>query len=57
MLCPSLLPYELGTRAQFSAAGFNGRYLTDDAYDAMLIARDEHHCEGWCGSQSRAHAT
>jgi hypothetical protein len=36
MLCPSLLPYELGTRAEFSAAGFNGRYLTDDAYDAML---------------------
>jgi Domain of unknown function (DUF4331) len=36
MLCPSLLPYELGTRAEFSAARFNGRYLTDDAYDAML---------------------
>jgi hypothetical protein len=36
MLCPSLLPYELGTRAQFSKNGFNGRYLTDDAYDTML---------------------
>ena len=36
MLCPSLLPYELGTKAQFSVAGFNGRYLTDDAYDVML---------------------
>src|SRR3984885_5852702 len=36
MLCPSLLPYKLGTRAEFSAARFNGRYLTDDAYDAML---------------------
>jgi hypothetical protein len=36
MLCPSLLPYELGTEARFSVAGFNGRYLTDDAYDVML---------------------
>jgi hypothetical protein len=36
MLCPSLLPYELGTVAKFSAHKFNGRYLTDDAYDAML---------------------
>jgi Domain of unknown function (DUF4331) len=36
MLCPSLLPYELGTKAEFSVAGFNGRYLTDDAYDVML---------------------
>jgi hypothetical protein len=36
MLCPSLLPYELGTKAQFSEEVFNGRYLTDDAYDVML---------------------
>jgi hypothetical protein len=36
MLCPSLLPYELGTKAFFSVEGFNGRYLTDDAYDVML---------------------
>jgi hypothetical protein len=36
MLCPSLLPYELGTPAKFSTASFNGRSLTDDAYDVML---------------------
>jgi hypothetical protein len=36
MLCPSLLPYELGTDASFSIEGFNGRSLTDDAYDVML---------------------
>jgi Domain of unknown function (DUF4331) len=35
-LCPSLLPYELGSHACFSAERFNGRFLTDDAYDAML---------------------
>ena len=36
MLCPSLLPYEIGTEASFSVQGFNGRCLTDDAYDVML---------------------
>jgi hypothetical protein len=36
MLCPSVLPYELGSRAEFSRKGFNGRSLTDDAYDVML---------------------
>jgi hypothetical protein len=36
LLCPSLLPYELGTRAEFSRVRFNGRHLTDDAYDVML---------------------
>jgi hypothetical protein len=36
LLCPSVLPYELGTRAEFSSKGFNGRSLTDDAYDVML---------------------
>jgi hypothetical protein len=36
MLCPSLLPYELGTQAKFSTESFNGRSLTDDAYDVML---------------------
>jgi hypothetical protein len=36
MLCPSLLPYKLGSRAEFSRSKFNGRYLTDDAYDVML---------------------
>lgn len=36
MLCPSMLPYELATRAEFSTRGFNGRSLVDDAYDVML---------------------
>lgn len=36
MLCPSLLPYEVGTPAKFSVESFNGRALTDDAYDVML---------------------
>jgi hypothetical protein len=36
MLCPSLLPYELSTQAKFSTESFNGRSLTDDAYDVML---------------------
>jgi hypothetical protein len=36
MLCPSLLPYKIGTKAEFSRSIFNGRYLTDDAYDVML---------------------
>lgn len=36
MLCPSLLPYEVGTPARFSVEGFNGRSLSDDAYDVML---------------------
>ena len=36
MLCPSLLPYEVGTQAKFSTESFNGRSLTDDAYDVML---------------------
>jgi hypothetical protein len=31
-----MLPYELGTRAEFSTRGFNGRSLVDDAYDVML---------------------
>ncbi len=35
-LCPTLLPYELGTSAAFSQAGFNGRALTDDVMDVML---------------------
>jgi hypothetical protein len=35
-LCPTTLPYELGTAAAFDNAGFNGRALLDDAMDAML---------------------
>jgi hypothetical protein len=36
MLCPSLLPYVIGSDARFSVEGFNGRSLSDDAYDVML---------------------
>jgi hypothetical protein len=35
-LCPTLLPYELGTPAAFDLAGFNGRPLGDDVMDVML---------------------
>jgi hypothetical protein len=35
-LCPTVLPYELGTPAAFDLAGFNGRPLGDDAMDVML---------------------
>jgi hypothetical protein len=35
-LCPVTLPYELGTRAAFDLARFNGRPLGDDAMDVML---------------------
>jgi hypothetical protein len=35
-LCPAVLPYALGTEARFTAARFNGRALTDDAYDVMV---------------------
>ena len=35
-LCPSMLPYELGTEASFNPAVFNGRPLGEDAFDVML---------------------
>jgi hypothetical protein len=35
-LCPVVLPYRLGTEAHFNVAKFNGRRLTDDAYDVMV---------------------
>jgi hypothetical protein len=35
-LCPTTLPYELGTTAAFDQVGFNGRALTDDVMDVML---------------------
>lgn len=35
-LCPTTLPYELGTPAAFTSSRFNGRPLTDDAMDAIL---------------------
>jgi hypothetical protein len=35
-LCPTTLPYRLGTPALFERTGFNGRTLTDDAMDVML---------------------
>ncbi len=36
LLCPTTLPYRLGTAAAFDYAGFNGRALGDDAMDVML---------------------
>jgi hypothetical protein len=35
-LCPTTLPYELGTAGAFDLAGFNGRPLGDDVMDVML---------------------
>jgi Domain of unknown function (DUF4331) len=35
-LCPTTLPYRLGTPAAFDRTGFNGRTLTDDVMDVML---------------------
>ena len=34
-ICPSVLTYEIGTRASFEVARANGRTLLDDAYDVM----------------------
>src|SRR5580704_3744783 len=36
LLCPVMLPYELGSDAAFDFAGFNGRALGDDVMDIML---------------------
>ncbi len=35
-LCPTTLPYEIGTPALFDATRFNGRALADDAMDVIL---------------------
>ena len=35
-LCPTMLPYSIGTQASFEVARFNGRPLTADAYDVMV---------------------
>ena len=35
-LCPTTLPYELGTAAAFDFVGFNGRALADDVMDVIL---------------------
>ncbi len=35
-LCPTTLPYELGTTASFDFAGINGRGLADDVMDVIL---------------------
>ena len=35
-LCPTNLPYEIGSPAAFDFAGFNGRALQDDAMDVIL---------------------
>ena len=35
-MCPNILPYEVGTRATFGFAEWNGRSLTDNAPDVMF---------------------
>jgi hypothetical protein len=36
LLCPVMLPYELGSDAAFDFAGFNGRALGDDVMDIII---------------------
>ena len=35
-ICPSMLPYEIGSEASFTLAAFNGRPLADDVLDVMF---------------------
>jgi Domain of unknown function (DUF4331) len=53
-LCPTTLPYELGTAAAFNIAGFNGRPLGDDVMDVMLtLASNQSLADGVAPDQSR----
>jgi hypothetical protein len=53
-LCPDTLPYELGTRAAFEVASFNGRALGDDAMDVMLtLAADTPIVDGLAPDRAR----
>jgi hypothetical protein len=56
-LCPAMLRYELGTRAAFDQAGFNGRALTDDVMDVMLtLASDKGLADGVMPDKERTRA-
>jgi hypothetical protein len=56
-LCPTMLPYELGTPAAFDLAGFNGRPLGDDAMDVMLtLASNKPLADGVAPDRSRTSA-
>jgi hypothetical protein len=56
-LCPTVLPYELGTRAAFDLAGFNGRPLGDDTMDVMLtLASNKPIADGVAPDRSRTSA-
>jgi hypothetical protein len=53
-LCPTTLPYQLGTPAAFNLAGFNGRALGDDVMDVMLtLASNEQLADGAAPDLSR----
>lgn len=53
-LCPTVLPYELGTPAAFTKSKFNGRPLGDDAMDVMLtLASNRQLTDGVAPDQSR----
>jgi hypothetical protein len=53
-LCPVVLPYELGTPAEFSQAKFNGRPLNDDVMDVMLsLASNKQITDGASPDQNR----
>lgn len=56
-LCPTTLPYELGTPAAFNVAGFNGRPLGDDVMDVMLtLASNKLLADGVAPDRSRMSA-
>jgi Domain of unknown function (DUF4331) len=56
-LCPTMLPYELGTPAAFDLAGFNGRPLGDDVMDVMLtLASNKLLVDGVAPDRSRTGA-
>jgi hypothetical protein len=56
-LCPTTLPYELGTPAAFDLAGFNGRPLGDDAMDVVLtLASNKPLADGVAPDRSRTSA-
>jgi hypothetical protein len=53
-LCPTMLPYALGTEAAFDQAGFNGRPLGEDVMDVMLtLASNKPLADGAAPDRSR----
>jgi hypothetical protein len=54
LLCPVMLPYELGTAALFESTRFNGRPLGNDVMDVMLsLATNKPTADGVAPDRSR----